>query len=148
MYLSKNMRTADCTICFGMSFINSGRGMSVPTTPNRIPWFFCMNKFKTTQKHFGWNFYRILTFQMYWRMGINTFDAHQTLSTITVKPHTVSFLVLKTGMATVVIRLGPTFSFSWERKRAGIGIFEFWYRRQNAGIRMINLCLCYKTNGT
>lgn len=53
MYLSKNMRTADCTICFGMSFINSGRGMSVPTTPNRIPWFFCMNKFKTTQKHFG-----------------------------------------------------------------------------------------------
>lgn len=45
------MRAADCTICFGMSFINSGRGMSVPTTPNRIPWFFCMNRFKTSQKN-------------------------------------------------------------------------------------------------
>lgn len=99
------MRTADRTICFGMSFINSGRGMSVPTTPNRIPWFFCIEQIQ--------NFYGTVTFQMYLSKGY----VRQKLSAITVKPLTVSFLVLKTGMATVVIRLGPTFSFSWEDKQ-------------------------------
>ena len=29
--------------------------------------------------------------------------------------HTVSFFVLKTGIATVVIRLGPAFSFIWKK---------------------------------
>lgn len=29
---------------------------------------------------------------------------------------TVSFFVLNTGMATVVVRLGPALSFNWEKK--------------------------------
>lgn len=127
----QSTRTADCTICFGMSFISSCRGMSVPTTPNRIPWFFCMIRFNihnlrrnSHEYSATWEWFKNMKYRRTKDKNVyqNCTYALYLITCTFQHWHTVSFFVLKTGMATVVVRLGPAFSFIWKKEE--IFIFE------------------------